>query len=359
MTQHASHAVKRRLSIAARRLGIRDPISILGPDLLDRSFALPLGDPRYGNNSLTPGSMPLEHSFSELSPRALRFDMELAGPLATPQSRREETSRAVRELTHRNFGQAALRWFDMRSEPWRSSSIDGGARFGAFFGAAFDEQGLKEAKAYYELTAEEISRLPNNLEHAVRTAMSDLPGLTPIFTSVAPGRRRGSQRVYLFYPKELRLLDLEPLMHRLGVGQQLSSVLSALGVITGGRFTLPSGSVVIGLRNTPKGIELKLDLLLPAFPDPPRQMHGLIKMHLAQRPDSERAMRDWMQALTPDDAKGPGDLSVIGVRVNPKLPARLNIYLRPTEARPRPAQPHTRRVGHSDPYAHMLPGGAR
>jgi hypothetical protein len=34
--------------------------------------------------------------------------------------------------------------------------------------------------------------------------------------------------------------------------------------MTGGRFTLPQGSTVLGLRDTPRGLEMKLEILLPA-----------------------------------------------------------------------------------------------
>ena len=357
MHTRAATAVRHRLRVAARRLGAVDPTRQLG-HVFDRSFELPVGDPRYGSNSLSPGAMPLEHSFSEVAPAALRFDMELGGPQASPQARREETSREVRRLVHQSFGEQALHWFDHRSEPWRRAGVDGANRFGAFFGAAFDGQGLSEAKAYYEMRVHDLDAFPPNLQHAARVAMASLPGLTPIFTSVACGRSRGAQRVYLFMPDELRLLDLEPLMHRLGIGHQLPSILSALGVITGGRFTLPSGSAVIGLRDTPGGIEMKLDLLLPAFPDPPQQIAELIRLHLAQRPDSDRALRHWMQAMTPDDARGPGDLSVVGVKVNKRMPSRLTLYFRPNEALPRrhraaPRTPQMPRPVARDPYRSM------
>ncbi|MFH1465888.1 MAG: hypothetical protein ABIO70_15985 [Pseudomonadota bacterium] len=339
----AAMVVKHHLSVAARRLGVADPLPTLG-GALDRTFQLPVGDPRYGNNALAPGSMPFELSYSEVSPRNLRFDLELGGPQASPEARRHETSRETRRLIHQHFGQPALRWFDERSEPWRTGPVDMGARFGAFFGASFDDGGLNEAKAYYEFRPDQVAALPDNLQHAVRVTMAALPGLVPIFTSIAAGRQRGAQRVYLFCPEELRLLDLEPLMHRLGIGHQLPSILAALGVITGGRFTLPAGSAVLGLRDTPRGIEMKLDLLMPAFSDPPQNMHGLIQLHLAQRPDSQRSLHDWMQAVTPDDRAGPGDISVVGVKVNPKMPSRLAVYLRPDEARPRRVEPSTRRA---------------
>jgi hypothetical protein len=324
----AADIAKRRLSIAARRLGTRNPVEAIG-GLLDRSFDLPAGDPRYGNNALLPGCLPLEHSFSELATDALRLDMEPLGPQATPHSRQQEASREMRRLVQGYYGRPALEWFDERSEPWRGSRIHGDARFGAWFGAAFDADGLQEAKTYYELGPGQLEDLPFNLQHAARVAMSCLPGLTPIFTSISCGRMQGNQRLYFYHQGELRLLDLEPMMNRLGIGHQLPSLLTAVGLILGGRFTLPEGSVVIAFRDTSKGIEMKLEILLPAIPDPPREMHGLIQLHLSQRPDSQRALQQWLRAMVPDDHATVGDMTVVSVRVSPQVGGRLTLYFRP------------------------------
>lgn len=327
-TTPASQIARYRLGIAARRLGTHNPADFIG-SIIDRSFERPIGDPHYGSNALVPGSFPLEQSFSELSNRSLRLAMQPLGANATPLSRRNETSREVRRLINQNYGSKALKWYDHRSETWRGSDIDGRAQFGAWLGTGVDAAGLQQIKAYYEMTPNQIDALPPNLQHACRIAMAMLPGLVPIFTSVACGRRSGAQRVYFYHKGDLRLLDLEPLMHRLGIGHQLPSLLTALGLLLGGRFTLRDGSVIIGLRDTRRGIEMKLEVLLGGFPDPPREMHGLIKMHLAQRPDSQHALENWIQANTPDDYTTPGDISVLGVRVRPQMGARLNIYFRP------------------------------
>ena len=324
----ASTMARYRLSLVARRLGTVDPGPLLG-SLLDRGFELPAGDPRYGNNSLTPGHFPLEQSFSELEPDALRFTLQPLGPTAGPQARRDEVSRVVRRMVRDNYGSQALHWFDLRSEAWRGSQISSNADYGAWFGAAVTRDGLRKVKAYYEMAPEQVDALPPNLQYASRLAMKMLPGLVPIFTSVACGRSRGSQRVYLFHRGELRLLDLEPIMNRLGVGHQLPSVLTSLGLILGGRFVLPHGSTVIGLRDTPKGMEMKLEVLLAGFPDPPSNMGELVHMNLSRRPESLRALKRWVQASTPDDHSGPGQMSVLSVRVRPDMGSRLNIYFRP------------------------------
>ncbi len=327
-TPPAAQVARRRLSIASRRLGTHDPTEAIG-GLLDRTFELPCGDPRYGHNHLTPGAMPLEHSYSEVAGNALRLDMDVLGPQASPIAKQQEAGRTMRELVGRYYGNAALGWFDQRSEAWRGSRLDGGARFGAWFGAGFDDRGPQELKVYYELRPGQLDALPPNLQHAARVCMSCLPSLVPVFTSVACGRTRGSQRLYFFHDGDLRLLDLEPLMNQLGIGSRLPALLSSVGLMMGGRFVLPRGSVILGLRDTTRGFELKLDVLLSAVADPPRQLHGLIQMLLAERPQAQRELRTWMQAMTPDDAPSVGPISAISTRVSSGSESRLSVYFRP------------------------------
>jgi hypothetical protein len=357
MTIRVADVAKQRLHVASRRLGTQDPAAYIG-DLLDRTFDLPLGDPRYGENALLPGFLPLEHSFSETSRDALRLDMEPLGPMATPHSRVHEVSRETRRLVASQYGSAALRWFDERSEPFRGSRLHGGARFGAWFGAAFDRDGVQEAKVYYELDPNGVGDLPPTLRHVCSVAVGALPRLVPIFTSVSCNRSQGSQRVYFYHRGDLRLLDLEPLMNRLGVGHQLPSLLTAIGLILGGRFVLPEGSVVIALRDTGRGIEMKLEILLPCIPDPPREMHGLIQLHLSQRPEAQRALQQWLSAMAPEGAPSAGDMTVVSARVTPSTGARLTLYFRPsgyeqTSSRSRQSAPADMvRPRPVDPYAY-------
>jgi hypothetical protein len=327
-TIRAADVVKHRLGIAARRLGTADPTPVLGR-LIDDSFRLPLGDPRYRQNLFTPGHLPLEHSYSERAGQCLRLDMEPCGSDVSPLTRSQETSRLARSLVKSHYGDQALHWFDRHSEHFRRANLSGDHRFGAWFGAAFDDGGMRETKVYYELTPADLDALPPNLLHATRVAMASMPSLRPLGLSLACGRHAGAQRVYLYHNDDLRLLDLEPLMNQLGVGAQLPSMLQALGLILGGRFTLPKGSAMLGLRDTSRGMEMSLYTLLPAFPDPPREMHGLIQMLLQQRPESQRSFANWLQSMTPDHAGSPGSISTIGVRVTPETPARLNIYFLP------------------------------
>jgi hypothetical protein len=357
VTLRAADVAKRRLTIASRRLGTANPASVIG-GLLDRSFDLPVGDSRYGNNELTPGHLPLEHSFSEMAGKALRLDMEPLGPLASPQARQQEAGREMRRVVKEGFGSEALRWFDERSEQWRGSRLDGAARFGAWYGLGMDSAGVQESKVYYELRSGDFEALPANLRHAARVAMSVLPGLVPIFTSIACGRRRGAQRLYFYHRGDLRLLDLEPLLHRLGIGEQLPGLLAAAGVVLGGRFVLPEGCVIVGLRDTEKGIEMKLDVMVAGVPDPPEQMYGLFHMALSERPQAQALLRQWAQAMTPDDEweLGPGRISVVSFRAVPQSTTRCSLYIRPNgyaqrgRTAPGPGTASPRGSGHLDPY---------
>ena len=100
-TTPMSHLVKQRVETAAQRLGVASPLAYVGR-LLDRSFDLPSGDPRYGHHQLTPFAVPFEPSFSEREPDELRFSIQPLGPSASPVSRRDEATREMRRLIESN-----------------------------------------------------------------------------------------------------------------------------------------------------------------------------------------------------------------------------------------------------------------
>src|SRR5260370_7712510 len=95
----AAELAKRRLTIASRRLGTKNPVEAIG-GMIDRSFDLPLGDPRYAKNELTPGSFPLEHSFSEMMGNAPRLALEPLGPQPPPTAPPQEAHPPTPPLAH-------------------------------------------------------------------------------------------------------------------------------------------------------------------------------------------------------------------------------------------------------------------
>lgn len=325
-----SDMIKRRVRVAARALGTRDPLPYVG-DFIDRSFHLPQGDPHYADNNLTPGAVPFEPSFSEREPDTLRFTVEPMGPDAHPLTRRDEATREMRRLVADVFGREALRWFDRSSEPWRALFSHPRLYYGAWFGSAYDRNGLRSSKVYYELEPGDLSAVPPGLGQLVSAALATLPGLIPVFTTLTAYRDRGNQRLTFLYPGSLRLADLNPLLARLGLAHQLPSVMQIVGLTLGGRFTLPSQSLLLGLAGTMQEPELKLEILLGMVDDLPWEFPQLLRLGLAERPHQLRAMERWYDAFTPENGSWPGNLSVLSLRITRDQPARVAVYLRPVE----------------------------
>jgi hypothetical protein len=89
--------------------------------------------------------------------------------------------------------------------------------------------------------------------------------------------------------------------------------------------------VLIGIRETPEGVELKLEILLGAIADLPVRFVDLVRLGLAERPRQLQALDRWMQAFNVQEADQPGHFSVLSVRVTPKSDARISLYVRPIE----------------------------
>ena len=100
-------------------------------------------------------------------------------------------------------------------------------------------------------------------------------------------------------------------MNRLGIGHQLPSLMRVVGVALGGRFELPAGGVLIGLRETQDGVELKLEVLLAAMPDLPARFLDLLRLGLAERPRQLAALDRWLRAFGVGDAGEQGQFSVL------------------------------------------------
>lgn len=323
------HLVTRSLQSAARALGTRDPMPYLD-NLIERAFYLPDDDYSYAHNSLAPGAVPYEPSFSETEPGKLRFTIEPLGPNASPMARRDEATREMRRLVAPIFGREALKWFDTRSEEWRGFGGLSWMNYGAWFGSAFDEDGLYAAKVYYELLPTQIEALAPGLANLTRQVMTEMPTLMPIFTSIGCKRESGSQRVTFLHRGPMAVTALGPLMNRLGIGHQLPSLMRIVGVALGGRFELPPGGVLVGVRETPDGAELKLEVLLAAIPDLPSRFLDLLKLGLSERPRQLTALTRWLDAFGMDTGD-EGHFSVLSIRVNPVSPARISLYVRPIE----------------------------
>jgi hypothetical protein len=330
MPQALAPLVASQLRRAARRLGTADPVPTV-KGLLDRTFTLPPGDPRYANNALAPGAAPYEPSFSALHSNALRFNLQPLEPGASGQDRRDEATREMRRLVGDFFGREALLWFDERSEPYRGFGRGSNLNFGAFFGTSYDRDGLYSSKVYYESPPGRIDGLPVDLFGLVSTALTVMPQLRPLFTTIAAQRDLGGQRFTFAHVQPLRLADLQPLLDALGLGQRLPAILQILGLVLGGRFDLPAQSTLIGVGRAPDGPEVEIYVLLGMIPDLPANFLTLLTLGLSERPRELNALERWMGAFTPEDEVWPGRFSILSVRTSPRVPPRVSLYLRPAE----------------------------
>ena len=329
-SQPMSQVVAGRLQSAAQILGTADPLPYVQP-LLERTFSLPAGDAKYATNTLTPGAAPVEPSFSEREPESLRFTIEPLGPDAPPTSRRDEATREMRRLVGRRFGPQALNWFDERSEEWRGLGSRSRLNYGAFFGSAYDKNGLKSSKVYYEMNPQQIDALPAGLSNIVRNATHMMPSLYPLFTTISCQRDHGQQRATFLYRGPLKLAELHALCERFGLAHRLPSLLRVFGLALGGRFELPPNSTVVALGNSNDGPELKVEVMLGMLPDLPSSFFDLLALGLSERPRELKALSRWLRAFTEEDNDWPGNPSVLSVRITPKRSATVTLYLRPVE----------------------------
>ncbi|RHW18621.1 hypothetical protein D1610_00130 [Sphingomonas gilva] len=325
--------VARTLHSAARVLGTSDPFAP-SRDLFMRTFQYPADDPRYRDNALLPMAVPFEPSFSESQPNKLRFTIEPLPPQASSLDRRDESTREMRRLVGGVMGRDALRWFDRASEPFRGFANGGGKLdYGAFFGSSFDRDGLYASKVYYELPGGRgaIDNLPFGLHRIVQAALELIPGLKPLFTTVAAQRDMGGQRLTFACTQPLRLADLQPALDVLGLGHRLPGIMQMLGLVLGGRFELPAHAALIACGEGPSGPDFEIYVLLSAIPDVPPSFLSLLTMGLSERPRGLAALERWMGAFTPEDEHWPGRFSIISLRTDRDTPPRVSLYLRPIE----------------------------
>lgn len=325
-----STQIKSRLGTAARELRTVNPTPFMAR-MLDETFRLPAGDPRYARNALAPGAAPIEPKFGTAHPRALSFSLEPLGPEASGVDRRDTATREMRRMVSESFGGEALRWFDKSSEPYRGMVGGSNLRYGAFFGSSFDHDGLQSANVTFESGGDRICDLPPNLMAMVGPVMAMLPGLQPVFTTLIAGRQHGNQRVTFLLTSTLRVSELLPIMTDMGIGNQLPGILQIIGVALGGRFDLPPGSTLIALGRGPQGPELELHIMLDAIPDVPPDFLALLTLNLTERPRELAALERFMSAFTPETDVWPGRFSILGVRASAGGPPKVSLFLRPVE----------------------------
>ncbi len=325
--QRAADAAKALLHNASRRLLTTDPTSHHDVvNALDQSLDWDLN--ANVNNSVY---RDFEPNFSETTANNLSFQINPGGSYISPQDKKVISTGVMQNLVGHNFGPSALKWLNGRTESMRCRNNRTGNGAGCLFSLSMDRSGLSEAAVSYDWSPDVLDSLPAPVFELNRIAMENLSGITPFYTTIRCGRHSGRQQISFDIERSLPLAGLEPLMNALGLGHRHGGLVSLTSFILGARFTLPPRTSVLTLLNTRSGIEMRLDINLDALPDTPTQLLPLLRLPMTERPKSLQAMDRWMTALTPDGYYGPGNVSVLSIRVRKDIPARVALYLRPVD----------------------------
>lgn len=315
------------LQRCAGRLGLPPIAGVIADDL---SEALPwdLQDARYLRNTLAPGSPPVEVSFAEMQPHALRVDLEPWCFGMTPPQRRQRAAAMAVRWAAELFSPVIGREYEQSLDSVCRLPIGQSASFGAYLGATFDGRGLAEVKLYSEWNGGFPDGSPNRLVATARTALATIPGLTPHFASFSCGRSECVPRLYFICREDLPLLALRDVLDAAGLSHKLAELASLLLPLAGVGAILPAGAGVLSFRVAAGVLDCKLEILGRALPVPGRIFAESVRRTLAQRPEIRTAFQHWWTAME-GTGLWPEELNAIGFRLSSTAPAQFGAYLSP------------------------------
>jgi len=310
--QPAAHALRTRLTSAALELGVADPMNGEMCDVFQRTFARPVGDPAYKTNRIQPGALPLEWSFSEVDPDALRIELQPFDPLLAPEERLRLAVAALLHLVEEHDDAALMSELEamVAHDPVVCSHLT----FGAFLGLVHRPVRPPEYKMYIEITPDDKVRV---CSHHPRIA-----GLTPHFRSVAVCAGKIDERTYYLCQDGLRILDLEALCAELGIMHRFPALLVTMLELTGGEFFLPPRSVLVGMRRAGQETELKVELICGSAVNP----DGLFdRIQRLLQPNTVVPFRRWAAIVCPRRPRAL-PVSVVSVKISVAQSAHLSVY---------------------------------
>ena len=270
----ASAAATTELTRIATAIGVAEPEPWLG--------LLLSGGLRDIGNTLLPGYLPVESSFSQQTPGALRLDVEVFDPAA-----------AARRLV--------------------ASDFDATAGATGFIGVVIDATGLVEVKLYK----------PGG---GADPLLTGLP-VRPQMVSHVAGRRQVADRVYHVCTGPVPLRSLVPLLAATGNQHATPAFLAAVAELTGA-MVLPPDAAMVALRPAAGGVEVKVEVLAAACPLPAAELAARIRGLLAATPAAATAYGTWAAAVTGGSA-AVLPATVVSVRIAPGTGPSLTVYAHP------------------------------
>jgi hypothetical protein len=310
--QSASDDLRDRIDAMARELGVVDPMLGELGDLFDRTFARPAADAVYRSNRLQPGTLPLEWSFSEAEPDALRIEFQPFDPTLAGGERLRRTVKALMPVIAAHYGKNLAARFE--SAVHSASAADSKLNFGAFVGLVQHPHGDHEFKIYVECDPEDPTLLSGDL--------SNIAGVAPHFLSVAVSTGILSKRIYYICREGLRALDLESVCAALCMSHRFPGLLMTMLELTDGQFHLPPSSVLLGIRRQGQESELKVELVCGTAMRP----DGLIdRIERLLQSETVAPFRRWVAMIYPERICTL-PVRVVSVKVSTLQPARLSVY---------------------------------
>ncbi|MET7878306.1 hypothetical protein [Micromonospora profundi] len=275
------------VEVAARLCAIMARLGGTGPRpgahaqirrLTTAAFPRPLGDAAYRTNALNPGGTPVEVSFSEQTPLALRFDLVRGHPDTALADRRADALRLADVPVS-----TARRW-----APYFADD-----RFGGFVSAVIGADGTA-AKAYLEVRrSRDVLAALGSRQGLHESLLDAVPGLEPHFVALDGARFAANPRMYYECRNGIALSTLVDWAAGHGLTRHALAAAHVARRLTG-RLILPEAGVLLALDTTSDSVELKLELTGGVLDGDPL---AAIRAVLVERPHAERAFRDWCDAV--------------------------------------------------------------
>jgi hypothetical protein len=322
-----THPLCIHLGEIAHRLGLPPVPALFFEDL---AFLLPSScfssAPRQ--NTLAPGSMPLEISFAEGEPTSLRINFEPHAGTCSPADRLAESAATAVHWAESAFDPPIAAAFRTESVALTESPCVMPRSFGAYLGATFDPLGLASVKLYAEWHEGLPPAVPAALQSVARTVLATVPGLVPHFLSLACERVTPIWRLYFLGREELPLSLLAEAFVAAGLLHRLPELAARVASMAGSSVILPAGATVLSFRTHGTALEAKIELLAQALPLSSSAFTGAVLRSLRERPATLESFRAWSLAAEIREWQG---LHVAGFRVGPSGPARFGAYFRSLE----------------------------
>jgi hypothetical protein len=301
---------------AASGLGIGTlPEALMHP--LNRALPAPAGDPRYRDATLVADGVPLELSFSETAPAALRLDFE---PLAAASSVRER-----RAWTVRTYARLVASMGAPSDDEAADAASDGDDdRFGAYLGAMVSSAGIEAANLYLPCHA---AAGATAVDRIARDVMRAVPALAPRFRRWSTGTPQ-RRRVYLVATTDLPLRAVADALAAVGLAGRAAELWWMLSAMTGSAPFLPAERAVISVADRGDSCELKIELLARGWPSPGALVDAAMRL-LQQRPESVASFHRWRRAISAVCEVQPSDVTAVGLRIFGTEPVQLGVYVAP------------------------------